>query len=315
MDFVAMDFETANSFRGSPCEIGLVRVRNGQITETYQTLLYQDNFDGFNMALHGITPKKVKDAPEFKAVWPTVRDFIGNDPVVAHYAAFDTGVMRESLGIEAFETPLTYFCTVVLARQLLKLPSYRLPWVADALNIEFEETHRSLADAMAVAEITLALSRTANLSSLFEIAESVNVRPGTITSEGWKGSVHKSEYAGRMTSAQRAEILESIPASELYEDPDFSGKDVVFTGALGSMTREEAHLLVMKAGGVPKTSVTKKTNLLVFGQQEAYALRPGAKSSNKMEKAMALIESGASLEVVDEETFLQMINSPEGFES
>jgi DNA polymerase-3 subunit epsilon len=315
MDFVAMDFETANSFRGSPCEIGLVRVRNGQITETYQTLLYQDNFDGFNMALHGITPKKVKDAPEFKAVWPTVRDFIGNDPVVAHYAAFDTGVMRDSLGIEAFETPLTYFCTVVLARQLLKLPSYRLPWVADALNIEFEETHRSLADAMAVAEITLALSRTANLSSLFEIAESVNVRPGTITSEGWKGSVHKSEYAGRMTSAQRAEILESIPASELYEDPDFSGKDVVFTGALGSMTREEAHLLVMKAGGVPKTSVTKKTNLLVFGQQEAYALRPGAKFSNKMEKAMALIESGASLEVVDEETFLQMINSPEGFES
>lgn len=315
MDFVALDFETANSFRGSPCEVALVRVRNGVVIETYDSFLHQDSFDAFNMALHGITPSLVEKAPEFKSVWPTIRSFIGDDPVVAHYAAFDTGVMRDSLGLGAFESPITYFCSVVLSRQLLDLPSYRLPWVADALGVEFKETHRSLADAMAVAEIVLKLLRQSKFSSLSELSKSLNIRPGTITSQGWKGSVHQSQSVGRLTVTQRAEILRSIPPSELYEDPDFAGKDVVFTGALGSMTRQEAQLRVLKAGGIPKTSVTKKTNLLVFGQQEAYALRPGATYSNKMGKAIELIELGADLEVVDEETFLQMINSPEGIES
>jgi DNA polymerase III epsilon subunit-like protein len=315
MDFVALDFETANSHRGSPCEVALVRVRNGKVVDTYDTFLYQDSFDGFNMALHGITPDLVEEAPEIESEWPTIRSFIGDDPIVAHYAAFDTGVMRDSLGLGAFESPITYFCSVVLSRQLLNLPSYRLPWVADALGVEFEETHRSLADAIAVAEIVLTLLSRSNSSSLLELAESIDVRPGLISSTGWKGSVHKSQYAGRLTASQRAEILESIPVSELYEDPDFVGKDVVFTGTLESMTRQEAQLRVMKAGGIPKTSVSKRTNLLVFGQQDSYSLRPGAKYSNKMSKAMELIELGANLEVVDEETFLQMINSPEGVES
>ena len=30
LDYTALDFETANSYRGSPCAVGLVRVRDGQ---------------------------------------------------------------------------------------------------------------------------------------------------------------------------------------------------------------------------------------------------------------------------------------------
>jgi DNA polymerase III epsilon subunit-like protein len=31
LDFTAIDFETANSYRGSPCSVGVVKVRDGQI--------------------------------------------------------------------------------------------------------------------------------------------------------------------------------------------------------------------------------------------------------------------------------------------
>jgi DNA polymerase-3 subunit epsilon len=311
LDFVAIDFETANNFRGSACELALVRVSDGKIVETFETLLNQVEFSGFNTALHGITPKMVKDSPKIEDVWPSVRKFIGTNPIVAHYAAFDTGVLRDSLGLDAFSEPLSYFCTVVLSRRLLQLPSYRLPWVADELGISFEETHRSLADAMAVAEIVLALGEKSGLDSLGALADSVGVRPGTLSSDGWKGSVHEGSGGGSLSAAQRAEILKLVPESELYEDPDFAGLDIVFTGAMSSMTRDEAMLRVMKAGGVPKTAVTKKTNMLVFGHQDSAALRPGASLSNKMVKALELIESGASLEIVDEETFLQMISSPD----
>jgi hypothetical protein len=30
LDFTAIDFETANSYRGSPCAVGVIRYRNGQ---------------------------------------------------------------------------------------------------------------------------------------------------------------------------------------------------------------------------------------------------------------------------------------------
>ena len=315
MDFVAVDFETANSFRGSPCEIALVRVSNGKVVETFESLVHQKEFDDFNISLHGITPKTVEGSPEFTTLWPTVREFIANDPIVAHSAAFDTGVIRDSIGLDAFQSPITYFCTVVLARQLIDLPSYRLPWVADALGIDFTETHRSLADAMAVVEIVLALQKMTTATSIQELAESVSVRPGSITSSGWRGTVHKSAKSGSLTEAQRLEILNSIPESELYEDPDFAGKEIVFTGALSSMTRDQAHYRVMTAGGIPKASVTKKTNILVFGHQDSRTLRPGAAHSAKMQKSLTLISGGADLELVDEETFIQMLNSPEGIDS
>jgi DNA polymerase III epsilon subunit-like protein len=312
MDFVAIDFETANSFRGSACEIALVRVSGGKVVETFETLLNQKDFSGFNTMLHGITPKMVLDAPRIEDVWPSIREFIGLDPIVAHYAAFDTGVLRDSLGLNAFSEPLSYFCTVVLSRRILQLPSYRLPWVADELGIPFKETHRSLTDAMAVAEIVMALGEKSGIDSLSALADSVGVRPGLLSTDGWKGSIFSGSSGGSLSAAQRAEILKSIPESELYEDPDFVGLDIVFTGAMGSMTRDEAMLRVMKAGGIPKTAVTKKTNMLVFGHQDSAALRPGASVSNKMAKALELIEEGANLEIVDEETFLQMLSSPDG---
>jgi len=315
MDFVSLDFETANSYRGSPCEIALVRVRGGKVVETFDTLLHQTNFSAFNTMLHGISKEMVKGSPKIEEIWPTAREFIGADPIVAHYAAFDTGVLRDSLGMKAFSDPLSYFCTVVLSRRILSLPSYRLPWVADELGIAFEETHRSLADAMAVAEIVLALGQQTGLGSLEELANSVNVHSGSISENGWKGSAFSGKGGGSLSAAQRAEILKSIPESELYEDPDFAGLDIVFTGAMGSMTRDDAMIKVMKAGGIPKTAVTKKTNMLVFGYQDSAALRPGASVSNKMAKALELINEGANLEIVDEQTFLQMLNSPDGHDA
>jgi DNA polymerase-3 subunit epsilon len=313
MDFVAIDFETANSHRGSPCEVALVKVRDGKRVEEFSSLVFQDKFDSFNISLHGITPEAVRDAPTIEDLWPRLQSFIEGLPLVAHYAAFDTGVLRDSLGLGAFSKPITYFCTVVLARRLLSLPTYGLPWVAHNLGIPFEETHRGLADATAAAEVAIALMTRAKVSSLFDLANQNSISPGVLSNDGWKGSTHKSKSAGHLTDKQRAEILAAIPESELYEDPDFLGREIVFTGTLTSMTRAEAQLLVMKAGGMPKNSVGKSTSILVFGQQDAYALRPGSQVSSKMEKALKLTSDGAELELIDEKTFLQMISSPDSF--
>ncbi|MBE1556211.1 DNA polymerase III epsilon subunit-like protein [Filibacter limicola] len=39
MDFVAIDFETANSLRSSVCSVGIVQVKNWKIIKEIQSLI------------------------------------------------------------------------------------------------------------------------------------------------------------------------------------------------------------------------------------------------------------------------------------
>ena len=41
-DFAAIDFETANNQRSSVCSVGLVIVRDGEITDTFYSLINPD---------------------------------------------------------------------------------------------------------------------------------------------------------------------------------------------------------------------------------------------------------------------------------
>ena len=81
LDFCAIDFETANSFRGSPCAVGLARVMDGQIVETGRLLMRPpegfDHFDAFNIWIHGITPEMVKGQPLFAERLPEILAFAG----------------------------------------------------------------------------------------------------------------------------------------------------------------------------------------------------------------------------------------------
>lgn len=319
MNFVAIDFETANSFRGSPCEVSLVKVQDGQIADKLTSFIFQEKFDAFNVMLHGIDRQVVKKAPTFEEFWPKMKDFIGDLPVVAHYAAFDTGVIRDSLQGMVTEKPLTYFCTVVLSRKLYKFPTYSLPWVAQELGIDFEESHRAEADAMACAEIAIQMMAEQGTESLFELAEKLFVRPGEIIQGSWRGCTSRGiapgmPSSGVLTAKQREFILSQIDEKDLYEDPDFLGKEIVFTGAMESMTRNEANLAVLKAGGIPSGSVGKKTNLLVCGYQDSRALKPGATQSSKLEKAISQQKNGQEIEIIDEVLFVQMLQSPAGIE-
>jgi DNA polymerase-3 subunit epsilon len=181
--FVAIDFETANSFRSSACEIGLVRVIDGIIDATYQSLIrpHSDFSDfGFrNVAIHGIQASDVARAREFNEIWPEVSAFIGGLPLVAHNASFDTKVLRDTFALYGIPVPtVNYFCTLVLSRRALDLVSYTLPFVARALSITGSNHHRALDDAMCAAQIALALLASSEHKGLSDLALSLRVAPG-----------------------------------------------------------------------------------------------------------------------------------------
>ena len=130
VDFTSIDFETANGFRGSPCSVGLSKVRGGRIVEEASWLMRppegHDYFDRRNTGIHGIEAWMVADKPRFGDLFPEIGAFIGADLLVAHNAAFDMGVIRSALEVSDLPAPAyDYACTVMLSRRTYSLPSHR----------------------------------------------------------------------------------------------------------------------------------------------------------------------------------------------
>ena len=110
-------------------------------------------FDDFNIAVHGILPSDVEDAPTFPALWPRIAPFFADSVVVAHNAAFDLGVITGTLERYGIPVPdITYACTVQMARRRFSREtygSYRLDTLCAAFDIPLENHHDALCDAKA----------------------------------------------------------------------------------------------------------------------------------------------------------------------
>ncbi len=146
LNFTAIDFETANGASASPCAVGLVKVAEGKIVDTFSTLIKppypNDWFATGNIGVHGIHPQDVVDAPTWAEALEEMLGFIGSDDLIAHNAGFDMGVLRSSAALIEYELPdLRYGCSLVMARKTYNLDSYRLNQVAYAIGHEEFDHH------------------------------------------------------------------------------------------------------------------------------------------------------------------------------
>lgn len=161
MNFTAIDFETANNNPASACAIGIVVVENSEIVFERAILLkpYTDWFSKYNVAVHGIEPHHVANAPRFEEIWHEIAKYIEDaDLIVAHNAGFDMSVLRRCLeyGDIACRLPQSA-CTVKLAQKLLPhLHNHKLNTVSEYFGIELNH-HEALSDARAAALIMLEL--------------------------------------------------------------------------------------------------------------------------------------------------------------
>lgn len=160
LDFTAIDFETANGSPASPCAVGLVRVRDGKITDNLSFLIQppvpNEWFHQGNIRVHGIRPSDVIDAPTAREAISLMLRFIDEDSLIAHNAPFDMGVLRATAELLDVQLPpLSYACSLAIARKTYNLESYRLNAVAYAIGHEEFDHHDALADSDACARIIL----------------------------------------------------------------------------------------------------------------------------------------------------------------
>ena len=98
--------------------------------------------------------------------------------------------------------------------------------------------------------------------------------------------IEKLRVAGCRMDSDQIETNESM----------FTNKTVVLTGSLSLFTRDEARALLERLGANVASSVSKKTDLVIYGEN----------AGSKLEKALQL-----NVSVMDEATFMEEVNKYE----
>jgi DNA polymerase-3 subunit epsilon len=291
MDFVAIDFETANEQRTSPCAVGLAVVKNGAISERFARLIRpaEFRFNPRNVAIHGIRPEDVEREPEFPEIWQAIQPYIEGGTVLAHSASFDVSVLTGTLNYYRIPEPeFRYLCTVRVARAVWPgIGSYTLRSVATMLGIQFDH-HDAVEDAFACAEIARCACKQTNSTSIEQLAERLRITFG-------RGAVwHKARKATEFSPS----------TGDLDPTHPLFGRVVAFTGPLTSMERSDAMQYVADVGGQPAHSVTKKTDVLVVGGRyfDVYSHK-----TTKLQKAAEMVAKGIAIEIVGEDDFLKLL--------
>lgn len=309
MNFVALDVETATAKRSSVCQLSLVFVNDGQIDEKRTWLIQppENKYSAFNSSLHGIDAETTANAPTFPEVWPEIKQFLDGQTVVAHFTGFDMYALRDALDLYELEYPqFEFFCSMRLSKEIIrKLPNHTLPIVYSwCFGEQLENHHNATSDAEACAKIMCKLFELAEADSFESIAGKYRIVKGVFGEGMFVPAKKRRDYSNRV------DVMERIvtPSGEEFDENNyFFGKTVCFTGKLSYATRVELLQKIADVGGTPVNSVTKKTDVLVVGQQD-YRVVGDDGMSSKQEKAMKMIEDGHPIEVLSESDFLQLIN-------
>ena len=185
-EIVCFDIETTGLkvTREAITEIGAVVLKNGKITETFQTFVNPGRrLTPEIIGLTGITDAMLADAPSLKEALTAFLQFVNGRVLAAHNAEFDISFIRAGCRKVGLEFEPTYIDSLILAQNLLpELHKYKLDIVAEHLDLPAFNHHRASDDAGMVGYMLVPffekLRRELGISRLQEInGEMEKLRP------------------------------------------------------------------------------------------------------------------------------------------
>ncbi len=160
LTFNAIDVETANANPASICQIGIVRVRAGEIKEQLSLLVNpEERFDSFNVRLHGISQDTVNHSETLPQLYGRLRLLLDGGMLISH-TAFDRAALNGATDKYRLErVRATWLDSALIARRAWpdkynKRRGWSLAKIAGDLGIQFRH-HDAAEDARAAGEIVL----------------------------------------------------------------------------------------------------------------------------------------------------------------
>jgi DNA polymerase-3 subunit epsilon len=294
-DFIALDVETANADFASICSIGLVHFKKGEVFKSLTILVDpEDDFDPVNVAIHGVRPEDVAGKPTMARVFPVIAGAL-QETVIVHHSPFDrTALARAAVKYNADGLPCTWLDSLQVARRswedCRERGGYGLSNLARLFEIQFKH-HDACEDARCAGLIVDRAIRDTGIPLNTWVEQwGYRTTPGDAVAR----PIRKPSYAGSKFA--------TIGAA----DGPMQGEVVVFTGSL-SIPRGEAAKMAAAVGCDVADTVTKKTTILVVGDQDLRATR-GQEKSSKHRKCEAMNASGARIRIVGESDFRLLVS-------
>lgn len=300
MDFICIDFETANSSRTSACSLGITVFKNNKVAEERYWLIKPTpyHFDPINISVHGLREADVDNEKDFKELWPEIKPYLEGNLVIAHNASFDFSVLRNTLDHYGLEYPnLIYGCTMIASKIFYNyLPNFKLKTINNHLGYNFNHHHAS-EDATAAGNILVNIAEELKTDNIEELCDIVGFKLGKLTINSYHPC--KKLRIG-MISSKISQPIKAITNPLFNSNSNFfKDKAVVFTGPLSSMDRSEAIRLIESLGGIVRGSVSRRTNIVITNTKNIYELNPH-QMSTKLRTAVSLIKQGYNILILNE---------------
>jgi DNA polymerase-3 subunit epsilon len=150
-DLVFVDLETTGGSAAYDriTEVGLVRVRDGELIEEWSSLVNPERpIPAYIEAFTGISNEMVAGAPRFAEIASAVRQKLQGAVFVAHNARFDYSFLRAEFFKSAVDFSTQVLCTVKLSRRLFpEFARHNLDAVMERHELTCGARHRALGDA------------------------------------------------------------------------------------------------------------------------------------------------------------------------
>lgn len=284
MQFVAIDIETANPDMGSICQIGIAKFVEGQLAEEWSTLVDpEDYFDEVNISIHGIEPRMVRGQPKLPQIADHLRANLERSVSVCHTHFDRIALTRAYVRYQLNPIATSWLDSARVVRRTWKdlaWKGYGLANVCAKIGYQFKH-HDALEDAKAAGYVLLAALRESRQDL-----------------DAWMRRVNQPIDPEKSSSGAAIQ-RDGNPEGDLY------GEVIVFTGAL-EVPRTEAADLAASVGCQVAAGVTKKTTILVVGDQDVAKLA-GHEKSSKHRKAEQLVAGGHPIRIVRETDFKALV--------
>lgn len=155
-DFAAIDFELANGVITSACSVGVVIVRDGEIVDTFYSLIRPEPnyYHWYCRKVNKLGRKFTDSAPLFPEVWRQVAPRLEGLVLVAHNKQFEERVLRALHKHYSMPYPgYRFLCTLIQSRRVWQEGKHNLDVIAERCGFPLQNHHNALADAEACAWI------------------------------------------------------------------------------------------------------------------------------------------------------------------
>ncbi len=147
--FVDIETTGMRSTHDRIIEIGILRVENGELINTFQSLINPQTYIPKEITgITGISEDMLADAPTFRSVKDDILSILDDCTFVAHNVRFDYGFIKSEFIRQNFTYNARHFCTVRLSRFLYpEWPRHNLDALIQHCGIDCTNRHRAFDDA------------------------------------------------------------------------------------------------------------------------------------------------------------------------